>query len=35
VAIKTVWLTEHSCPHTEEHDLSGKRPSERAGYPAG
>jgi hypothetical protein len=32
MAITTVWPIEHSCGHTEEHDLSGKCPSERAGY---
>jgi hypothetical protein len=32
MAIKTVWAVEHSCGHDEDHDLSAKRPSERAGY---
>jgi hypothetical protein len=32
MTIKTVWPVEHVCDHEEEHDLSGKRPSERAGY---
>jgi hypothetical protein len=32
MAIKTIWPIGHSCGHTDEHDLSGKRPSERAGY---
>jgi hypothetical protein len=32
MTIKTVWAIEHICEHEEEHDLSGKRPSERAGY---
>jgi hypothetical protein len=32
MTIKTVWSLQHVCDHEEEHDLSGKRPSERAGY---
>jgi hypothetical protein len=32
VTIKTVWTVQHACDHEEEHDLSGKRSSERAGY---
>lgn len=32
MAIKTTWPVEHTCGHREDHDLSGKRPSERAGY---
>ena len=32
MAIKTVWPVEHSCGHEQDHDLSDKRPSERAGY---
>lgn len=32
MAIKTLWPVGHSCGHTQDHDLSGKRPSERAGY---
>ena len=32
MAIKTLWLVEHGCGDDEVHDLSGKRPSERAGY---
>ena len=32
MAIKTEWPVEHRCGHREEHDLSGRRPSERAGY---
>ncbi len=32
MGIKTVWPSEHICGHREDHDLSAKRPSERAGY---
>jgi hypothetical protein len=32
MAIKTLWLVEHDCGDDEVHDLSDKRPSERAGY---
>jgi hypothetical protein len=32
MGIKTVWPIEHICGHREDHDLSAKRPSERAGY---
>jgi hypothetical protein len=32
MSIKTVWPVEHACGHDEEHDLAGKRPSERAGH---
>lgn len=32
MAIKTTWPVEHVCGHDEDHDLSAKRPSERAGY---
>src|SRR5271157_3019799 len=32
MAIKALWLVEHGCGDDEVHDLSGKRPSERAGY---
>jgi hypothetical protein len=32
MAIKTLWLVKHNCGDDEAHDLSGKRPSERAGY---
>jgi hypothetical protein len=32
VAVKTTWPVEHSCGHDEDHDLSERRPSERAGY---
>lgn len=32
MAIKTVWTVEHVCGHAEDHNLSTKRPSERAGY---
>jgi hypothetical protein len=32
MAIKTLWLVEHDCGDDEVHDLSAKRPSERAGY---
>jgi hypothetical protein len=32
MAIKTEWPVEHHCGHREEHDLSARRPSERAGY---
>jgi hypothetical protein len=32
MAVKTKWLVEHECGDDETHDLSGKRPSERAGY---
>ena len=32
MAVKMTWPVEHSCGHDEDHDLSEKRPSERAGY---
>ncbi|MCU4183874.1 hypothetical protein K6U06_05840 [Acidiferrimicrobium sp. IK] len=32
MAVKTAWPVGHSCGHDEDHDLSEKRPSERAGY---
>ena len=32
MAIKTTSPVEHTCGHGEDHDLSAKRPSERAGY---
>jgi hypothetical protein len=32
MAIKTLWAVEHECGDDEVHDLSAKRPSERAGY---
>src|SRR5271157_980317 len=32
MAIRTVWPVEHHCGHGEELDVSGIRPSERAGY---
>ena len=32
MAIKTIWPVKHACGHDEDHDLSAKRPSERAGY---
>ena len=32
MSIKTLWLVEHDCGDDEVHDLSAKRPSERAGY---
>ena len=32
MAIKAEWPVEHHCGHVEEHDLCGRRPSERAGY---
>lgn len=32
MAVKTVWRVEHECGDDEDHDLSDKRPSERAGY---
>lgn len=32
MAVKTTWPVEHSCGHDEDHDLSERRPSERAGY---
>jgi hypothetical protein len=32
MAIKTTRPIEHICGHREDHDLSLKRPSERAGY---
>ena len=32
MAIKTMWLVEHHCGDDETHDLSGRRPSELAGY---
>lgn len=32
MAVKTAWPVEHDCGHEQHHDLSGKRPSQRAGY---
>ena len=32
MAIKTVWPVKHSCGHQTDHDLSDKRPSERASF---
>src|SRR5262249_5128827 len=32
MAVKTTWTVRHSCGHEQHHDLSDKRPSERAGY---
>lgn len=32
MAVKTNWDVAHACGHSEDHDLSAKRPSERAGY---
>ena len=32
MAVKTTWPVEHSCGHDEDHDLSERRPSERASY---
>ena len=32
MTVKTVWPVEHGCGHEQDHDLSEKRPSERAGY---
>jgi hypothetical protein len=32
MAVKTVWPVEHACGHEQDHDLSEKRPSERARY---
>jgi hypothetical protein len=32
MAIKTLWLVEHECGDDEVHELSSKRPSERAAY---
>lgn len=32
MAIKSVWAVGHSCGHEQHHDLSDKRPSERAGF---
>jgi hypothetical protein len=32
MAVKTTWRVEHECGDDEDHDLSDKRPSERAGY---
>jgi hypothetical protein len=32
MAIKTVWPVNHSCGHEQDHDLSDKRPSERASF---
>lgn len=32
MAIKTTWTVEHACGHEQDHDLSDKRPSERAGF---
>lgn len=32
MAVKTSWTVEHECGHTQEHDLSNRRPSQRAGW---
>ncbi len=32
MAVKTTWEAHHACGHTAPHDLSARRPSERAGY---
>ena len=32
MAVKTTWTVTHSCGHSQDHDLSDKRPSERAGF---
>lgn len=31
MAVKANWTVEHECGHSEEHDLSDSRPSQRAG----
>ena len=30
--VKTIWSVEHGCGHCEDHDLSAKGASQRAGY---
>ena len=30
--VKSIWTVDHSCGHEQDHDLSDKRPSERAGF---
>jgi len=32
MVVKTTWPVEHACRHRQDHDLSAKRASERAGY---
>lgn len=32
MAVKTTWEAHHPCGHAVSHDLSARRPSERAGY---
>lgn len=32
MAVRTVWPVGHDCGHQQDHDLSQRRPSERAGY---
>ncbi|MDA8280747.1 MAG: hypothetical protein M0Z63_10070 [Actinomycetota bacterium] len=32
MAVRTTWDVEHGCGHVEAHDLSAKRPAQRAGY---
>lgn len=32
MAVKTTWTVTHVCGHSQDHDLSDKRPSERAGF---
>lgn len=32
MAIKTTWTVAHACGHGQDHDLSSRRPSERAGF---
>lgn len=32
MAVKPNWDVSHACGHCEDHDLSAKRPSQRAGY---
>ena len=32
MAVKTVWPIHHQCGHDQDHDLSEKRASERAGF---
>ena len=32
VAVKSIWTVDHSCGHRQDHDLSEKRISERAGF---
>jgi hypothetical protein len=32
VPVQTTWTVTHSCGHDQDHDLSSRRPSERAGF---